>query len=204
MSPLALLLLLHGRLGSFAFAGLVVTCYGLAAAAGMLVAGRLVDHRGAAVLMYGAAMSAAGLLGVIAAAVHGDAAWALAAAVLAGAAAPPLVSCLRAVLARVLDDPAELSAAFSLDTVTTEAVFLTGPVLVSAAVAVAGPETALAACAALTLAGSLIFARAARSSLIPAPGRRGRDLGPCRGRAGGRRPSWPPRVLRCSRSASSR
>lgn len=167
MSPLALLLLLHARLGSFAFAGLVVSCYGLAAAAGMLAAGRLVDHRGAAVLMYGAAMSAAGLLGVIAAAVHGDRAWALAAAVLAGAAAPPLVSCLRAVLARMLDDPAELSAAFSLDTVTTEAVFLLGPVLVSAAVAVAGPEAALAACAVLTLAGSVIFARAARSCLIP-------------------------------------
>jgi MFS family permease len=168
MSSLALLLVLQARLGSFAIAGSVVTLYGLAAAVGMVAVGRLVDRKGVAALRCSAVLSAMGLLGIAAAALRGDTAWVLAAAVPAGLAMPPLASCLRAVLVQVLDDPAELSAALSLDAVTTEVAFLTGPVLVSVAVAVADPEAALAACAVLTFAGTFIFARAARGCLRPA------------------------------------
>jgi len=151
--PLALLLAVEDRLHDFAAAGTVVATYALASAAGAPVVGRLVDRWGAAVLVGFAVLSAAATAGL---AFSSTVPVMIGFAAAAGVTTPPLGASLRAVVVRALPERTQ-AAALSLDSVATEVLFIVGPTVAGAVAAAGSPAAALFACAALMLAGAVIF-----------------------------------------------
>lgn len=162
MLPLTILLLFRERTGSFAAAGIAVAVYGLAFVAGGPVTARLADRRaargarGAQVLAVAGAVSAASLV-LLAVTTSVAVSW-LAVAV-AGASTPPLTAALRATITAGLTAERDRAAAFSLDAITTELLFIAGPALVSAAAALGGVADALFVAGGLVMTGSTVVAR---------------------------------------------
>ena len=68
------------------------------------------------------------------------AAWVGAAALLAGASLPPISVCIRALYPRIVSEPSVLQTAYTVDSVLVEAVFILGPALVAACVALGAPK----------------------------------------------------------------
>ena len=144
VAPLALLLFLADRTGSYAVGGLAVGIYGLATAATAPVLGRIADRRGFTPILIGTGIG-----------------YPLA----TGALMPLLSSSLRALWSELTEGPdgdSVRQTAFALDAIAMEIVWMTGPVLVAAAVALSsaasGPAIALIGAAVLGLAGSLAVA----------------------------------------------
>jgi predicted MFS family arabinose efflux permease len=161
ISGLAILLLIQSTTGSFAAGGAASGCYvaGLAAIAPVL--GRLIDRYGPrlTLLASGIAFPAA-LLALVGAVSDGGATWlTLACAAAAGAAFPPITVCMRTYLKRRLADDALLAAAYSLESVLIETIFIVGPVLVALFVALASPAIAVLFAAACGCIGTLLFVR---------------------------------------------
>ena len=153
-APLALLI--HARQAqSLTLAALIVAVYtaGMAVSAPLLA--RTVDRwRQPPVLWGSALLSAAGFLTVVSAGEHLP--YALAGAAVAGLGTPPLEACLRA-LWPALVPPSLVPAAYSLDIAVQEVIFVAGPLITLAAVALGGPSAGLLAAAALQLAGVAAF-----------------------------------------------
>jgi predicted MFS family arabinose efflux permease len=155
-APLALLL--YGRQTlSLVTAGLLVAGYTAGMAAGTPLLARAVDRRSQPpVVLLASLGSAAGFLLVASGA--GGTGVLLAGAVVAGLGTPPLEACLRA-LWPVLVPPEAVTAAYALDIAAQELIFVVGPLVTLAAVALAGPAAGLIAAAVLQLAGSAVYAR---------------------------------------------
>lgn len=158
INGLAIVLFLRETTGSFAIAGLVAGALALGAAAGAPLAGRLVDRRGARLLMPLALVHAAAVLAV----------WGLGSveaspvvialpAALAGASFPPSGALLRSRLPQLLGDDELIHGAYALDSVNIELSFVAGPLLTAVIVALAGPEFALGLSAALVIGGTALF-----------------------------------------------
>jgi MFS family permease len=159
MASLAILLLVREHSGSFGQAGLTVGIFALAQAAVSPVQGALADRIGPGrVLVPCAVVQSAVLAGIVVAA-RADAAPVVigALAALAGAFLPPVAACLRALWPEVVRDPGDREAAYALDAVVQETIWITGPLAVGALVAVGSPEAAVLLCAAVTLLGTLAF-----------------------------------------------
>jgi len=156
ISGLAILLYVHEVSGSFAAAGICTGALALGSAVGAPLVGRLVDWRGEGALLPLAFAHAAGLalvwvLGAAGAPTAGIALAALA----AGTTLPPVSSVLRSRWPLLLADTPELvPSAYALDSVMIEVIFVTGPLITTAIVAVVGPEYALAVSAAAVLTGT--------------------------------------------------
>ncbi|MEV4621424.1 MFS transporter [Asanoa sp. NPDC049573] len=153
--PLALLLFARESV-SLVLAGLVVAVYtaGMAVSAPLLA--RAVDRWRQPPVLYGSsALSAVGFLAV--AAGGGDLAVTVVGAALAGLGTPPLEACLRALWPALVPPPA-VAAAYTLDIALQEVIFVVGPLVTLAAVAIAGPPAGLVAAAACQLAGAIVFA----------------------------------------------
>ncbi|MET8197943.1 MFS transporter [Micromonospora taraxaci] len=151
MSPLLILLLANQRYGGFAIAGAAAATYGLCASlSGPLIA-RLAERYGNLVLLIAGILSSTGLLVIV---LPGQSWNFWAGVVLAGAAIPPLSATLRATIATTIEDPQERIAAYGLDTVGTEVLFVLGPALVGLVVALSSPTAALAGTALLPVAGA--------------------------------------------------
>jgi hypothetical protein len=88
---------------------------------------------------------------------HGPLALMVALAALAGAAAPPLSAAARALWPRILPDARDLEAFYALDAVTQEAIWIVGPLIVAASVALAGADVAVLLCAAISATCTLLF-----------------------------------------------
>ncbi len=157
MIPLTVLLLLRQRTGSFAEAGGAVAVFGFASVAGGPVIARLADRHGPRVLA-GAGLASGAFLLVLALATSPGASWA--AVALAGVTVPPLTAALRATVTASLAE-ADRAAAFSLDAIATELLFVAGPALVAMVAAVHAIAAALVAAGFLTAAGAAAVARAA-------------------------------------------
>jgi MFS family permease len=159
INALAVVLFLRRETGSFAIAGAVAG--GLAAGGGLgaPLIGRLVDALGARVLVPVAVAHAAALGVLVAGGKAGAAAAALVAVgVVAGATVPPTSSVQRALWPTLLGERDDLrQAAFALDSVGIELLFITGPLVTGVIAAVASPEAALAVSAAAVLGGTLAF-----------------------------------------------
>ncbi|MFG1950960.1 MFS transporter [Micromonospora sp. NPDC048830] len=155
--PLALLLFGRQSL-SLTAAGLLVAAYTAAIAVGAPVLARTVDRwRQPPVLWGSAVLSGLGFLTV--AVSGGELALAVPAAAAAGFGTPPLEACLRALWPDLLPRAA-VPAAYALDVALQEVIFVAGPLITLATVALAGPAAGLVAAAVLQLAGTAVFALA--------------------------------------------
>lgn len=161
IATLAILLFLQSRTGSFAQSGSAAALYvlGLAAIAPFL--GRMIDRLGPRpVLTVSALIYPAMLVMLVALTLQGaNHRWIALAALVAGAAFPPITICMRALYPRLLPGSALLQAAYSVDSAVIETLFIVGPMLVAFFVSVGhpyGPVLFAAVCAA---GGNAIFLR---------------------------------------------
>ncbi|HTP94872.1 MAG TPA: MFS transporter [Burkholderiales bacterium] len=182
MATLSVLLFMQSRVASFAWAGTVAGLYvfGLAALAPFL--GRLIDRFGPRpVIAFCAAAFPCALIVLIVLVEGAAPRWAIAlAAVLAGAAFPPITICMRALYPRVVIEPGLLQAAYSLDSALIETVFILGPALVALFVAAGRPEGAIVFAAFCSIVGCATFLRTPAIRQWRRSGRPGRGslLGP--------------------------
>jgi MFS family permease len=178
MAALAMSLVLRAAGASYGFVGVAAGTYAIAAAAGSPLLGRLVDRVGQPrVLAPTAVLAGAGFVAVALA--PGNHAVVLLGAALAGAATPPLEPCVRVLWPRIV--PAErLQGAYAMDSAAQELIFVCGPLVVAACVALASARAALWVEAALGAFGVVVVATAAPSRQWRAPERSADWLGPLR------------------------
>lgn len=162
IAGLAILLFVQNRSGSFALAGGASALYvlGLAVIAPFL--GRLIDRLGprpvliVCGVLYPAALVA--LTALVLAGAHP--AWICSAALLAGTSLPPVSACIRTLYPRLISEPSLLQTAYSVDSAVVELVFILGPAVVAACVAIGYPEVAVLLAALSAAIGTGVFARA--------------------------------------------
>jgi len=162
IAGLAILLFVQSRSASFALAGTASALYvlGLGLVAPFL--GRLIDRLGphpvlsVCAVLYPAALTALAVLVLMSA----HAAWVCVTAVLAGATLPPISACIRALYPKLVNDPALLHTAYSVDSAVVEAVFILGPAIVAVCVAAGQPQAAVLLAALSAAAGTVFFMRA--------------------------------------------
>jgi MFS family permease len=161
MAPLAVLLLVRDATHSYAAAGLAVGASAFATAGCAPLLGRLVDRFGRRRVLGPLAAAEAGAyaLLVVAAAVHVGAVALIVLAAVAGALLPPIAPVVRVVLREVFDEPITRESAYSLDAVSQEVLWMSGPLLVALLVAFARPAFAVVLCAAFCLVGTALFLR---------------------------------------------
>jgi len=151
MIPLAEILLVRRRTGSYVDAGVVTAAWALASGLLAPLQGRLVDRLGQPrVLLPCAAVCAAALGGFVAVAMGGAHIWALAAlSALAGAAYPPVGASMRELWrAHFGDDESRLGSAYSFESVA----------LCGLIVALASPQAAIAGAAVCVALGTTVMA----------------------------------------------
>ena len=162
MVPLAVVLLVQQVRGSYSVAGIVTGAYALGATVGTPVLGRLVDRLGQpTVIAVAGSLSAVFLvaLALTAAGGAGDPLL-LALAVGAGLSAPPLAATMRGAWRTALPGEPERLAAYALDAVSVEFVFVVGPLLVGLMLTTTPPAAPLLVTAGLLAVGSLSYSRA--------------------------------------------
>lgn len=188
MTPLALLLLVKGATGRFAYASLAVGLYALAGVSISPAIGRLADRLGPSPVLLGSAVAhAMALAGLVVTAQEGSALpliCAVAAAV--GGTYPPLTAVIRGACNRMTGPGTGWerlrATVLAADTALYEVVFVIGPLLVGAFGAIATPAVAIIAAAGLTLAGTTLvaFGAAMRAQRPHASRVRPGGLGPLR------------------------
>lgn len=162
INGLAIVLFVRAQTGSFAAAGAAAGAVALGTGLGAPVGARLVDWLGPRVLVALGLAHAAGLGAHVALGVAGAPVAAIVAASgIAGLAFPPTSSVQRALYPRLLGgDPALIQGAFALDSVLTETLFVLGPLLTAAAVALIAPAAALGLSAVVVVVGTVAFVAA--------------------------------------------
>lgn len=171
MSALAILLLIRDTTHSYAAAGAAVGVNAFAAAACAPIAGRLVDRWGRDRVLAPFAVVQAGVYVALVVAADdraGNAALILLAG-LAGSLLPPIAPVVRVVLGEVFEDPAVRDRAYAVESILQELIWIAGPGVVAAVVAVLSPSAAVAM---LGLFGVLGTATFLRGSLLRSSPRR--------------------------------
>ena len=141
--------------GSYGTAGLAAGAYALTLGVSSPVQGRLIDRLSPRRVLPPMVAGHAALLVLFVILLPTAPHWALVLiAGLSGLGLPPWSSIVRAMWPRLLGDPELVTAAFALDGSLVEIVFIAGPLIVAIAVAVASPQVALLASAALVLVGT--------------------------------------------------
>lgn len=163
MAALAIVQLVQSTSGDFTFAGLITATFVVAGAVGQPLLSRLVDRLGqVAVLAVSGVLSFLSFTGM--ALTVEPAPWvAVGLAAAAGISTPPLEPALRALWPRLVSPGRQLKAAYSLDAGAQEIIFIVGPLLTVAGIAVFGPVGNLLFAGGLGLVGALAFV------LNPAP-----------------------------------
>ena len=175
MAGLPLILSVRDATGSYAAAGLVSGAWSLGVAVSSPLRGRLVDRRGARRALPPLALVSAGALAALPLVGRSGSVWALApVAALSGLAIPPFVASMRVEWQALLGEGhPRLTQAYAFESSVQVAMFVIGPLIAAAGVALAGPDATLVASAGLMLAGGLAFA----SQAATRPGV-GREPGP--------------------------
>jgi MFS family permease len=166
INALALILYLRAQTGSYAVAGVVAG--GLAAGSGIgaPVQGRLVDRFGQRRVLVPLAFVHAAALGSVVglAELQAPTAALLACSLSAGFAIPPTSSVLRSMWPSLLRERPELvPAAYALDSVLIELIFILGPLLTAVIAATMSPAAALIVSAASVMVGTITFTAQAPS-----------------------------------------
>jgi MFS family permease len=160
INGLALILYLREATGSFAVAGIVAGGLAAGAAVGAPVQARLVDHLGQRRVLPPLALVHALALGAIVAGgeLGAPASLLVVISVTAGFAIPPTSAVLRSMWPALLNKRSELlQAAYALDSVLIELIFVVGPLLTGILAAIASPAIALIVSAVSVVAGTLLF-----------------------------------------------
>src|SRR6266511_659953 len=161
MAGLAIVLLVRQTGGSYATAGLVAGSYAISLGLTAPLLGRLIDRVGQTRVLLGCAgVSAAAFIALGVAAEAGSRALLPVLAALGGASLPPVAACLRALWSELLGRGAELQAAFSVEAIVQELIFVVGPPLVAILAAVFAPAAAMLGIAILLLACIVVLAAA--------------------------------------------
>lgn len=160
MTPLGIVLLVQHATGSYGRAGTVTGAFAVGTAVGAPVWGRALDRWGQPrVIAPTATLSAIFLVALALSAEHHAAIAALIVlAVLTGATFPPMTPAMRAGWRVALPDAAQQRAAYALDAVSIETIFIAGPLLLSLLLVISPPVAPLLVTAALLLAGGLAYA----------------------------------------------
>ena len=160
ITGLAILLLVQGATGSFVRGGGATACYVVGLAAFAPALGRLIDRRGprAILLACGIAFPAA-LVATVFAVRNGDALLTLGFAALAGLSFPPITVCMRTYFRQRLAQDELLAAAYSIESVLIELIFIVGPMLVAFFVAASSAAAAVFFAAICGCLGTLVFLR---------------------------------------------
>ncbi|QGK70885.1 MFS transporter [Allosaccharopolyspora coralli] len=160
MGPLVVALFLRAQGFEYGTVGVLAALYGVAAAVGGPVLGRLVDlHGQARVLVVSVLASTAGFC-ALALSTSDQVLLAGVAIVVAGAFTPPLEPCLRSLWPRVFGSRRLVNAAYALDAALQEVIFVAGPLLVIVAVQAFGEPGAVVLTGGLALVGTLVFVAA--------------------------------------------
>ncbi len=161
MTGLATLLLVQTSTQSFASGGAATACYVLGLALVAPVLGRMIDRRGprATLAVCGLAFPAALIALVLAVRREATPGLILALAAGAGASFPPITVCMRTYFKQRFRDEVLLTAAYSLESVLIEVIFIIGPLLVALLVAFASASIAVLFSAACAFAGTALFVR---------------------------------------------
>jgi MFS family permease len=174
IDSLAIVLFLRERTGSYAAAGIVSAAFALGGGAGAPVSGRLIDRFGQRRVLVPLALVHAGGLALLVALALLDAPVAvlIPVALVAGVAIPPISATMRPLWGPMLgNDPQLLPAAYALDSVIIEFVFVFGPLLTAVATALLSPVAALALAVTLVVGGTLAFTSSPPSrAWVPDPG----------------------------------
>jgi MFS family permease len=185
MGAVSLLLVLHTEdlTGSYGRGGVAAGVFALALGLSSPVLARYVDRHGqTAVLRVGSLISTSGI--VVVALLPGDAPFGaiLAASAVAGVAQPPTGACMRALWPVLVEDPDRRHAAYSLESVALEVVYMFGPVVIVAGVGSWSTVGALLVCAGCELVGNYTFSFMRASRTWRPDGERAADvLGALRG-----------------------
>jgi MFS family permease len=160
INALAILLYLRAERGSFALAGVVAGSLAAGSGVGAPIQGRLVDVLGQRrVLVPLAAIHAAALGALVLLGQLGAPGGALVACgFVAGFAIPPTSSVLRSMWPSLLRrEPELVQAAYALDSVLIELIFIAGPLVTAVIAALVSPAAALVVSAASVMAGTVAF-----------------------------------------------
>lgn len=167
----AIVVLVRSVTGSYSTAGLAAGAFGIGTAVSAPLTGRALDRLGQRrALPVLAVAFASALAGFALASGHLVAGELGALAVVAGLARPPIEAALRAMWPRLVP-PAQVGAAYALDSTTQELIWIGGPLLLAVLLATGSPQLPLIACAVLSLAGTVWYATGLRA----APGGRNPD-----------------------------
>jgi MFS family permease len=161
MDALSLVWFGHEVAGSFAAGGLLSGAYAVGNALLGPLVGRMADRLSMRrTLLAAAVLHALTLVALVALGLAGAPLVALAAvAALAGGSFPPVTAARRRLWSRLIgDDPRVTDAAYALDALGLETVFVGGPVIVAVLLGIASPAAALLVGAALPLVGTAWFA----------------------------------------------
>ena len=164
----AIVILVRSVTGSYAAAGLAAGAFGIGTAVSAPLAGRMVDRLGQRRVLPVLAAAFAGALIMLlfsSELLGGGAAVVLAA--VAGLTRPPIEAALRTLWPRLVS-PAQVEAAYALDSTVQELIWITGPLLLALLLAAGSRQLPLIACAALSIAGTAVYTLGLRA----APGAR--------------------------------
>jgi MFS family permease len=168
MAPLGLLLLVQSERGAYGVAGIVTGAFAIGIAVGSPIWGRAMDRAGQPRTLLLTSTVSSLLLAADALATVGGAGLpvlvGLAAA--AGLSFPPMSAAIRSAWRVIFPDPASRRVAFALDATAVELLFVVGPLLLSAILALTGPVVAVLVAAGCMAAGGIAYCRtdAARHS----------------------------------------
>jgi MFS family permease len=160
INALAIVLYLRAERGSFAVAGVVAGALAAGSGVGAPVQGRLVDAFGQRRVLVPLAVAHAAALGALVATAEAGAATAVlfACGFVAGFAIPPTSSVLRSMWPSLLrEQPQLVQAAYALDSVMIELIFIAGPLITALVATVFSPQAALAISAAAVILGTAAF-----------------------------------------------
>ena len=173
MAPLGMVLLIQQTTGSYGRAGAVTGAYAVGSAVGAPLWGRALDRWGQPRVVATTAVSSAALLTSLAVGATQGAAPGvlLGLGALAGVSLPPVSPAMRAAWRVALREPATVRAAYALDAVAVETIFITGPLLLSLLLVVSAPAVPLIVTAGLTLVGGVAYATTGAARDAQAHGR---------------------------------
>lgn len=165
MLGLSVLLLIRSSSGSMALAGAVSGALAVGNGCGLLLQGRLLDRYGQTVVLVVAGPACGLALGglTLAAFVRGPSWVVIVLGYLSGVAIPAVITCMRVLIPLLVTAEHDRRSAYALLGTQFNVAMISGPMVVSAVVVLAGPGAAVGVAAVAATVGGLVFAATPQS-----------------------------------------